>query len=68
MDLNYIDRIALVIRQRLPDELVADDSGADDLFRLYGLLALAKGIHTTAEDVHMLGLSGWSSAAKIISH
>ena len=52
MDLNYIDRIALAIRQRVPDEMVADDSGADDLFRLYGLLALAKGIHTTAEDVH----------------
>ena len=41
-----------MIRQRLPDEVVADDDGADDLFRLYGLLALAKGIDTTAEDVH----------------
>ena len=52
MDPNYIDKIALAIRQRMPHEVAADDDAADDLFRLYGLLALVKGIHTTAEDVH----------------
>ena len=49
MDLNYIDNIASAIRQRVPDEVLADEDGADDLFRLYGLLALAKGIDTTAD-------------------
>ena len=37
---------------------MADENGADDLFRLYGLLALAKGLDTTAEDVHNAWV-GW---------
>jgi hypothetical protein len=52
MDLNYIDKIAGAIRERVPDELLPDQRGVDDLFRLYGLLALAKGTETTTEDVH----------------
>ena len=47
-----MDKIASAVRQRVPDEVLGDEGGADDLFRLYGLLALAKGIDTTAEDVH----------------
>lgn len=36
----------------MSEELLPDAYGVDDLFRLYALLALTKGIGTTAEDVH----------------
>jgi hypothetical protein len=52
MGLSYIDRVAVAVREQLPDELMSDEQGVEDLFRLYGLLALAKGTETTAEDVH----------------
>lgn len=52
MDLNYVDKVATSIRERVSDQLLPDEQDTDDLFRLYGLLALTKGTETTAEDVH----------------
>lgn len=54
MALSYIDKIAGAIREQVPDEVLpkSDQQGVDDLFRLYGLLALVKGTETNAEDVH----------------
>jgi hypothetical protein len=48
---NYIDRIAADIQARVPDDRLPDGETAS-LFRLYAVLALAKGLSTTAEDVH----------------
>jgi hypothetical protein len=50
--LSYIDKVAVAIRERVPHERLPEQQGLDDLFRLYSLLALAKGTRTTAEDVH----------------
>jgi hypothetical protein len=50
---TYIDVMADTIREHTPPELVPDD--ADDpsaLFRLYALLALARGEAVTTRDVH----------------
>lgn len=51
MGLNYLDNIAMQIRERvsasdLPDEDVRG------LFRMYAVLLLAKGTAVTTEDVH----------------
>lgn len=50
---TYIDALADSIRDQTPGDLLPDD--ADDprlLFRLYALLALAKGESVTTRDVH----------------
>lgn len=49
--MNYLDRIAGDIRSRVPDDQLPDGDTAP-LFRMYAVLALAKGRSTTAEDVH----------------
>jgi hypothetical protein len=49
--LNYIDKIAEAIRCEVsPDKL--PDEEAVSLFRLYAVLALAKGTSVTLQDVH----------------
>lgn len=54
--MNYIDQIADAIRQEVsPSKLPDDDTAA--LFRLYAVLALAKGMSVTLEDVH----DAWSA-------
>jgi hypothetical protein len=49
--MTYLDELATEIERRVPHELLPDD-GTDSLFRLYALLALAKGRAVTAVDVH----------------
>lgn len=48
--MNYLTRLAAEIRSRVDPDLVPD--GSDDLFLSYALLVRAKGIRTTASDVH----------------
>lgn len=49
--MNYLDTLATAIRQEVtPDALPAGDTTL--LFRLYAVLALAKGTEVTGEDVH----------------
>jgi hypothetical protein len=50
---TYIDQLAAAIRAETPpDRLPDDQDGIDDLFRLYALLALVKGVSVTTRDVH----------------
>jgi len=54
--MNYLDRLATEIRREVPpDRLPSGDTAL--LFRLYALLALAKGERVTAADVH----DAWSA-------
>lgn len=56
MVVNYLDRIADAIRWEVsPDKL--PDENTIPLFRLYAVLALAKGVDVTLEDVH----NAWSA-------
>lgn len=49
--MNYLDRIAIQIRKRVPkSDLPDDDTHA--LFRTYAVLLLAKGVDVTPADVH----------------
>ena len=48
---NYLERDADLIRSCLP-EGVDVPSGSEDLFLAYAVLMRAKGVRTTAEDVH----------------
>lgn len=51
MDLNYIEKLARQIADRIPtSKLPAERDMA--LFRMYSVLALAKGREVTSEDVH----------------
>lgn len=53
---NYLDQIAEKIhREVAPDKLPDEETIA--LFRLYAVLALAKGVDVTLEDVH----NAWSA-------
>ncbi|MGA2009652.1 MAG: hypothetical protein ABSH51_03810 [Solirubrobacteraceae bacterium] len=54
--MSYVDDLADAIRRRVPTALVpgADTAG---LFRIYAVLALAKGEDVTLEDVH----DAWSA-------
>jgi hypothetical protein len=54
--MNYLDRIADQIRREVsPDDL--PDENTVQLFRLYAVLALAKGGDVTMQDVH----NAWSA-------
>lgn len=54
--MNYIDEIADAIRSKVsPDQLPDENTAA--LFRLYAVLALAKGTDVTMRDVH----NAWSA-------
>lgn len=49
--MTYLDVLAKQIEDEVPDDLLPDDDTAP-LFRLYALLALAKGRTVSATDVH----------------
>ena len=49
--MTYLDELAIEIKRRVPRELLPGD-GMESLFRLYALLALAKGTAVNAVDVH----------------
>ncbi len=49
--MTYIDRLAGSIRQLLPPELLPDGDNSP-LFRMYAVLAMAKGDSVVLEDVH----------------
>jgi hypothetical protein len=49
--LSYVDELAEAIRRQIPPQLVPDgDTTA--LFRIYAVLAMAKGDRVVLEDVH----------------
>ena len=50
--MTYLDETAAAIKAGLSEDLIPDEQGLDDLFRLYALLAHVKGGHVMAEDVH----------------
>lgn len=56
VNVNYIDQIAEAIKREVEDDNVSVDDTAP-LFRLYAVLALAKGTRVTAADVH----NAWSA-------
>ncbi len=49
--MTYLDELAIEIERQVPDDLLPDEDTAP-LFRLYALLALAKGPAVNAIDVH----------------
>jgi hypothetical protein len=49
--LSYIDELAEAIQRRIPPELIPDGDIAA-LFRIYAVLAMAKGDQVVLEDVH----------------
>ncbi len=49
--MSYLDKLANEIERQVPDRLLPDEDMAS-LFRLYALLALAKGRAVNAIDVH----------------
>ena len=49
--MTYLDEIAAEIERRVPPDLLPDEN-TWPLFRLYALLALAKGVAVNAADVH----------------
>lgn len=51
MELNYLDDLAVQIRDSVPKSDLPDEE-TSDLFRIYAVLLLAKGQKVTAEDVH----------------
>lgn len=50
--MSYLDETAGAIQALVPDRLLPDEDGVEDLFRLYALLAHVKAEDVTAEDVH----------------
>lgn len=54
--MNYLENIATAIRSEIPASALPSGD-LDDLFNLYAVLALAKGVDVTASDVH----DAWSS-------
>lgn len=50
--MTYLDEIAAAIRDQISVDLLPDEDNLDHLFRLYALLARAKGEATTSADVH----------------
>ena len=53
--MNYIDELAAAIESNLSEGDRPDDR-ASELYRLYALLALVKGVEVTLADVH----NAWS--------
>tara|TARA_R110002051_G_scaffold208264_1_gene274189 strand:- start:990 stop:1292 length:303 start_codon:yes stop_codon:yes gene_type:complete len=51
MDVNYLQKIANSIRAEVPRADLPQESSRD-LFRIYAVLLLAKGLDVDAEDVH----------------
>lgn len=49
--MSYVDDLAVQIRRRIPSQLLPEGETAP-LFRLYAVLALAKGDQVALEDVH----------------
>jgi len=49
--MTYLDELAIEIERQVPGELVPDED-TSSLFRLYAVLALAKGQAVNAVDVH----------------
>lgn len=49
---DYVSELASAIRAHVPVDRCPDEPHRDRLFRLYAVLALGKGLETTAEDVH----------------
>ena len=49
--MSYLDKLANEIQRQVPERLLPDEDTAS-LFRLYALLALAKGQAVNAIDVH----------------
>jgi hypothetical protein len=49
---TYLDQIGEAIRAEVPPDLLPDETDLDQLFRLYAVLARAKGESTTSADVH----------------
>ncbi len=49
--MTYLDELGTQIRERVPRRLLPDVETAS-LFRLYAVLALAKGVSVNARDVH----------------
>ena len=54
--MNYLEDVADAIRSGVPSELLPD-LDTTDLFRIYAVLALAKGEGVALEDVH----NAWSA-------
>lgn len=54
--MTYLDELADEIKERVPRHLLPDGN-TDGLFRLYALLAFAKGSTVDAADVH----NAWSA-------
>lgn len=50
--MTYLDEIAKAIRAAVPNDLLPKEEDLDQLFRLYAILARAKGEATTSADVH----------------
>jgi hypothetical protein len=67
---TYLEELAAAIRSRVPENMLPQENGLDELFLLYALLARAKGAQVTAEDVHdawslwMLGRHGEHASIK----
>jgi hypothetical protein len=49
--MTYLDEVARAIREAVPPDLMPDGDTAP-LFRIYAVLALARGAEVTTEDVH----------------
>ena len=49
--MTYLDELAAEIKRQVPPDLLPGEN-TGTLFRIYAVLALAKGTAVTAEDVH----------------
>jgi hypothetical protein len=54
---SYLDKTAQAIRAAVPPHLLPAEDDLEQLFRLYAVLARAKGQATTGSDVH----DAWSA-------
>ena len=50
--MSYLDQTARTIRAAVSPDLVSAEADLEQLFLLYAVLARAKGLTTTASDVH----------------